>query len=1079
MPLFFKRWLGLVPGLCCAALCWAQTAPYPFNFAYLNKDNGLPHNYCHTALRDHRGFLWFGTQDGLARFDGVRFKIYAAHDDATGLSAPTVLDLEEDPNGYIWIATIGGGLNRFDPVTETFQWYRHDSRDPSSLPGNDLTNLLIDRDGSIWVGAYNTGFSRLDTRTGRCQNMNLAEHLGIEEDRYRRNSVQDIAADSEDPAVLWLAANDGIFRYDKRSGELRRFPSEAPCRDVQADTPGFVWVATDGGGIARFEKKTARWTFFPPLPAEWARRNLSTNLISDISRKSEREFWVASLDLGFGIFDIASGKYTFFNSQAKLLAGQTSQSANGLYRDPAGLLWIFNDKNGVSLLDPASNVLDYTPLPSEGCPNPRLNEPQAFAWNNSRQELYVVTEGCGGLYVYRPVARVAPVQLSGQSPYRLERQVLPGSGAVSLQCLLPDRQGRYWVGAQGGGSTFYEFLPAQQRLKAFRHRLLASVPLHQFAVNALAEDSRGRIWIGTTKGGLFCYDVPRDTLFQILKKQDFDGAHLQIEDLICDPSGFIWMATQEAGVFRYDPAAGQFVHYAHRPGSASGLAEDRVYCLAADSAGNIWVGTDSQGLQRIPAGAGPDAVFEQFTRKDGLAFNKIHRLASGPDGTLWIATEKGMSAFRPAGRQFETFDESDGLADTYLSRKGLGYCSNGELFIGQAQGFYSFRPGTAYQNRTPPVLAFTGMQLFGRPYFTGKDLNYLPELRLHHDQNFFILQFAALSLSQANRNQYWYQMEGIDPGWINNGNRTEASYTQVPPGRYRFRVQARNSSGVASATELSLWVVLEPAFYQTWWFRLILLALVLTAIVWYFRVRLKEILRRAAAKNELNRLRALKAEFENKALRAQMNPHFIFNALNTIEALIVEEKPDAASALLQKFSKLMRLVLENSRQPRVSLALELQALELYIQLEAIRMDGRFRYQIDLSPELEPTRCQVPPMILQPYVENAVLHGLRHLREREGLLLVRIDAVELPDGAETAQALRCCIEDNGIGRPASAHINQRTQIGGKKQSLGTQITAERIDLLNAAGRQDYRVTIEDRDEEKESGTRVTLLLPLEF
>lgn len=1108
---------------CCCLLAGeapAQTEKYPFNFAWLSKDNGLPHNYCHTALRDRRGFLWFGTQDGLARYDGTAFKVYAYRGDSTGLSAPTVLDLEEDRQGKLWIATVGGGLNRFDPESETFTWFRHDPLNPATLPGNDLTNLLIDDDGSIWVGGYNSGLSHLDPASGRCQNFNLAENLTIEEDRYRRNSVQDIAADQENPDVLWLAANDGIFRFDKRSGQLKHFPSEVPCRDVQADIPGAVWVATEGGGIARFDKNTAGWAFYAPLKAEWARRNLSTNLIADISMKSAREFWVASLDLGFGIFDIPTKTYTFFNSQAKLLAGQTGQSVNGLYTDPAGLLWIFNFKNGVSLLDPASNVLAYTPLPGDGCRNPQVNEPQDFAWNAQRQELYVVTQGCRGLYVYKPVTRIEPVELSGQSPYALERSVAPeGSGHTAFfQCLLPARDGRFWVGGlAGGGPTLYEYHPDQNRLAPFNARQPGATALRQYSINALVEDAAGQIWAGTTKGGLFRIDVQSGRVQQIVGSPPFNGAQIQVTDLTVDRLGYIWLATEEAGVFRYDPKRQQFVQYAHRPGSRLGLAEDRVYSLAADAAGNIWVGMDSQGFQKIPAGAAPDAVFPQYTMRDGLAFNKVHRVETAPDGSVWLATEKGISVFQPGNllKPFDTFDESDGLADTYLNRKGFRRCANGEIFVGQVKGFYAFRPAAIYQNRPPPKAAFTGFQLFGQPYFTGKDINFQQEIRLRHDQNFFTIQFAALNFSQANRNQYAYRLESLDPNWVPGGNRTEATYTHVPPGKYRFLVRVRTSGDTEFRDALSLAVVVEPAFYQTWWFRTLIFALFVGAAVWYFRNRLDLILKQEAAKSELSRLRAVKAELENKALRAQMNPHFIFNALNTIEALIVEEKPDAASALLQKFSKLVRLVLENSQHTRISLALELEALELYLQLEAIRLDGRFQYRLDIDPGLDQRRCLLPPLILQPFVENAILHGLRHLRDREGLLRVEVTptdsghetvenvkttpageqqkSMEAPgdpnQGSEpgiprfaptgSGRYLRCRIEDNGIGRAQAAEINARNRISGKKQSLGTRLTHERVELLNAPGRQDYRVEITDLAAENGTGTVVTLTLPLEL
>lgn len=567
---------------------------------------------------------------------------------------------------------------------------------------------------------------------------------------------------------------------------------------------------------------------------------------------------------------------------------------------------------------------------------------------------------------------------------------------------------------------------------------------------------------------------------QHLRGGDFDGARMEITGVFCAPapvssahSPQVWLATREAGVFRFEN--GQFVRYGYRRGARQGLAENNIAALTGDAQGNIWVGTASQGLQQIPANAGPDAVFPHFTVKDGLAFNSIHRLAISTEGTVWVSTEKGVSAFDPGTKTFKTFDESDGLADTYLQHKGFRWCSNGDIFVGQTKGFYSLRPNSVYENKEPPVLAFTGFRVFDKPYSTGKDLNFLPEVRLRHDQNFFTIQFAALNFSQAGRNQYFYRIAGVDPQWQASGNRAEATYTKVPPGKYVFELYAENNSGVRSRETLKLFVTVEPAFYQTWWFRTLLLALFTGAAVLYFRKRLDRILKQAAANNELNRLRAVKAELENKALRAQMNPHFIFNALNTIEALIIEEKPEAASALLQKFSKLVRLVLENSREPRVSLSLELEALELYLQLEVIRMDGRFRYQIEVDPQLERQRCQIPPLILQPFVENAILHGLRHLQGHDGLLKIQIRP-ETPTG--DIPLLHCRIRDNGIGRARAAEINARTRISEKKQSLGLKLTTERVELLNAPGRKDYRVEISDIAGENDTGTAVDLFLPLE-
>ncbi|MBL7775081.1 MAG: hypothetical protein JNK89_03715, partial [Saprospiraceae bacterium] len=593
------------------------------------------------------------------------------------------------------------------------------------------------------------------------------------------------------------------------------------------------------------------------------------NRIVDISRKSDLEFWVASLDLGFGIFNLQTKQYNFFNTQSKLLAGQSNQASNGLYRDPAGLLWIFNFKNGISLLSPASNIFDYTPLPSEGCQNANVNEPQDFAWNAARRELYVVTGGCQGLYVYEPVRRVEPVHLSGQSPFRLKYSVNPQSGAAAFfQRMLIDRQGRVWVGAQPagrGGRSLYRYDPGRRQLLPFS--LPGIEKMAGFPVNDLAEDHQGNIWVATTRGGIFRLNFKTNEVEHFLQGGAFDGARMQVVDLICMTAAHevpetgqgasrlvetqIWFSTREAGVFCFHPDLKKFMRYGHQPGQAGGLAEDHVVAIEGDPLGNIWVATASRGLQLIPVGAPANAVLPHFTVKDGLAFNSIHRLAWSPDGQLWIATEKGISVFNPEKKQFKTYDEGDGLADAFLDRKGFRWCASGEIFVGQAKGFYSFQPDEIYLNNSPPVLAFTGFDLFGKPFFTGVDLNNLPELRLRHDQNFFTLHFAALSFSQSNRNEYRYRLEGIDPGWIEIGNRAEVSYTRVPPGHYRFRVRARNSSKVESLGELSLPIVVTPAFYQTWWFQAVLAALALSLLVYYFRSRLARALERKTAENEL------------------------------------------------------------------------------------------------------------------------------------------------------------------------------------------------------------------------------------
>jgi two-component sensor histidine kinase len=360
-----------------------------------------------------------------------------------------------------------------------------------------------------------------------------------------------------------------------------------------------------------------------------------------------------------------------------------------------------------------------------------------------------------------------------------------------------------------------------------------------------------------------------------------------------------------------------------------------------------------------------------------------------------------------------------------------------------------------------------------------RQVNFVEEIVLKHSDNFFTITFSAMNFTQPWLNRYRWQLEGIDPAWVEGGDRHSASYTSLPPGIYTFRVMAANNDGYWSETPRTLRIRILPAWWQTWLFKAALLLLAALMAGWIYRSHIARIRAKAAAEKkeaeqaqERSELLLRLAEAETSMLRAQMNPHFLFNVLVSIDRFLLENAPESASEYLNKFSRLIRLVLEHSGQDRVPLGSELEALRLYLELETLRFKDKISWVLEIDPEIDLEFTFVPPMLFQPFVENAIWHGLLH-QEAGGT--VRISLRLLPE----AQLLRVLIEDDGIGRAAAAALKSRS--ASRRKSFGTYLTQERLSILAKmySSESPSRIQIFDLTDEAGApfGTRVLIEIPV--
>jgi signal transduction histidine kinase len=501
------------------------------------------------------------------------------------------------------------------------------------------------------------------------------------------------------------------------------------------------------------------------------------------------------------------------------------------------------------------------------------------------------------------------------------------------------------------------------------------------------------------------------------------------------------------------------VQYRNRQDDPGSLSSDRVWFVMQSRDGAIWAATSNGGVNRLMV---RENRFVRYTEANGLGNNMVCGILEDDRGRLWISTNNGISRLDPPTGRIKNFNVGDGLPIYEFHFKACGRDRFGTMYFGGNNGVLYFHPDSIQENRFVPPVALTSFHL----YDLVPQLDTLIEAKrlitLEHDQNSFSFEFASLDFTNPLRNRFRYRLEGFDRAWRTSDSlRHYASYTNVPPGSYVFRVVASNSDGVWNTRGTSLMVTIEPAFWQTSWFRVLTVLLLTAAVVTVIGLRIRVVQRKAELERKL-------VGSQLRALQAQMNPHFIFNSLNAILHFVTTHDASSAHKYLSKFSKLIRSILDASRRDTMTLAEELDALRLYLDLEALRFDELFDYTIEIDPSIETEHIEIPPMLIQPYVENAINHGLRY-RSRRGQLMIRMRQI---DGR-----IVCSVIDNGIGRKRSKEM--KTRYSSPFKSVGMQVTQERLEILNAMHGSRFGVSVTDLLDEHDdpAGTQVDISIPV--
>lgn len=591
-------------------------------------------------------------------------------------------------------------------------------------------------------------------------------------------------------------------------------------------------------------------------------------------------------------------------------------------------------------------------------------------------------------------------------------------------------------------------------------------------------DSKGFIWLGGQKNGIIR-----------VNSQNWEVNYFEDWSVPCEKFPFRYSFFEDSHQNIWMANCNGFSVYSHQKEIAYQFPFDKeapsensfetVDVFVEDQNGLIWVsskGDDQMGnidLNQIEKG-----LIKKFSLRrqikdgylkvikgNGQNISDVSKLIIDAQNQLWGLCSEGVFKWNLENNTLEIFNDKDGLywLDKELkvvTVNRLEKLSDGNLVVGFRKGLSVFNPTTLSASPEKPRPYLTSFKVYNNEWETDTSLLHTSNIHLDYWENYFSFDFSAIGFSNPEKFQYQYQLKGIDTDWIYSGNRKYASYTNIEGGDYEFWVRVANSDGVWGAMPLKINLHLATPWWEQWWFKGGVLLLLCGGIYTFYTYRLKQVKVKADLEKKL-------ANVELQALRSQMNPHFIFNCLSSIENYIIKNETLKAAEYLGDFSLLIRLILRNSRAEFISLSDEIESLKLYLEMESLRFNHRLSYELKVESELDPDRIKIPPMLIQPYVENAIWHGLRP-KAGQG-------SVKLSMARENGN-LQCIIEDNGVGRHKAAELKAPNT---KKKSLAMSITQERLNTLNKIHNTNSRVKIIDLiDEEgKAQGTKVDLIIGL--
>jgi ligand-binding sensor domain-containing protein/serine phosphatase RsbU (regulator of sigma subunit) len=776
--------------------------------------DGLSSNTVNDIIRDCDGFMWFATEDGINRYDGINFKAYKSiESDSTTICSNIVFSLLNNSCDKLLVGS-SGGLNIYNPVFDQFDRVLEGVEVWDIIEYSHGGYMLATSDGLIQLNDDFEVFKRYNTSDENTTGLLTNDLTCVLEDSQGRLWVGDFQNG------IHLMTSDGVFKNYSRGNNNSKGDF---CTELTEDHKNRVLVATYDAGLLCFNDGLDE---FIKLPIR--NHNEIYDKTLTVYEDERNRLWVGTDGAGLVFYDTINERYETYSHSLVSTRSITDNVVTVVFSDKRGGVWLGSHHRGVNFINEFSASFKH----KEYIPSFENNNVVSAFKRDEKGNLWLATDG-GGLVYY-------DIQKGRTNIYESNEFDSTSLSSNNTLALELDASGALWVGSYNGGVDVFDSIT--QRFKHYRHVLSDSNSLGSDIVWSIYKDLNGRMWVAT-RYGLCLYQPETDDFIQFTTKNT-NLVHDNVRHVLEIDSSHFYVAT-EGGLSIFDLENRSFQNFSHDVNDPKSISSSFVLNVTKDFRGRIWVGTYGGGINLFDP---ITETFKSWKEEDGLTNNYICGVVPGLDGNLWITTQRGLSKYNPRRDEFHNFYYHDGLQDDKFSIGAVLRWSDDKILIGGINGYNSFLPQHINTNSFPPPLHFTDFKIFNESIdFTSdaavmtKHISMVDEIELAYHQNMVSFHFAALNFIQSEKNQVSFYLEGFDKKWSEAENIDKASYTNLSPGRYVFHVRAANNHGVWNDKELSVRVIVYPPYWETWWFLSFLSVIVAVSLLGVYRYRLKSI----------------------------------------------------------------------------------------------------------------------------------------------------------------------------------------------------------------------------------------------
>ncbi|MDN5216475.1 two-component regulator propeller domain-containing protein [Fulvivirgaceae bacterium BMA12] len=832
-------------------------------FKHITVADGLSFNLVFEIIKDSHGFMWFGTTDGLNKYDGYEMTVYRhIHGDSTALPDNSVWALYEDTAGNLWVGTDGGGLSLYDRRLDRFINYQYSDSDTTSLSHNSVNVIMEDSNGKLWVGTYGGGINVM-TAPGKFRRIKKDGPESLSND-----AIHTIFKDRA--GNMWVGTQEGLNCYDSQKQTFQTYLHDAGditsisnnnVLAISEDAKGYIWLGTWGGGVNRLDRDTGQFDHYV------FDFNKTRNRIAAIFTDSKEQLWVGLLGGGLAKYDHLNNNFSYFSHDPLNPGSIANNNIWIFYEDEQNYLWM-GTENGISRIDLKNN-----PIQSFGGLNHHLSLGHSFVNNfdsDADGHLLVATE-----------QSIEKIDHNTSQPSNFTDLALPGIPEnIEIWSICIDRRKDLWISTYGNG--LFRMRPDNRQPGGYRLKdHFQPTPDNPGTISSnfcsyVYEDNNGIIWAATYGQGLNRYDPGTNSFkkFLIDNPGDASPKSAAILNLYDGSNGYLWVGTYGRGLIKMNKENGDYTVFQKDPNNSNSLSHNTVLAVYKTSDSILWIGTDGGGLNKLHIGK---EKFDMLTVRDGLPSDVIVGILEDKHGNLWVSTNGGISKFNPLHQNFKNYDQSNGLVSQSFNPDACFMDENGYFYFGSGNGYNRFHPDSLHINELAPPLFITDFKINNKTVpiaangILTQHINLVDNIVLDHRQKLISFNFAALEFDNAHKNLYAYKLEGFNSDWVhtNAANRT-ATYTNLSADEYIFKVKSTNNDGVWNDHMTTIKLRVLPPPWKTWWAYTIYLMVILLIVLLIFRTLIMR--ERLKAKLQLERMELEKLQEVN-----QMKSRFFAN----------------------------------------------------------------------------------------------------------------------------------------------------------------------------------------------------------